>query len=191
MQLILSLLNRHQGSIDDPELKSIFSERKEQIESIALAQQKIELKASDKEVDPEEYLGELVANIERSYSGIFPEVKLNLSLAVDLIHIDAAVPLGLILNELVTNAYKYAFPKGGPGNIEVTFVKLPNHFYLRVSDDGVGLPKDIAFRRSKSMGTRLVKGLVRQLEGTAEWIPSKPGLIVQIKFAAFLPDFEV
>jgi two-component sensor histidine kinase len=101
MQLILRLLNRHQGTIKDPDLKSIFSERKEQIESIALVQQKIDLKASDKEVDPEEYLGELITYIERSYSGIFPEIKLNLSLAVDLIHIDAAVPLGLISNELV------------------------------------------------------------------------------------------
>lgn len=191
MQLILSLLNRHQGSIEDPELKSIFSERKDQIESIALVHQKIDLQANDREVDPEEYLGELIANIERSYSGIFPEVKLNLALAADLIHIDAAVPLGLILNELVTNAYKYAFPKGGSGNIDVTFAKLPNHFYLRVSDDGVGLPEDIAFRRSNSMGTRLIKGLTRQLEGTAEWIPSHPGLIVQIKFSAFLPEFEV
>jgi len=191
MQLIMSIFNRGQKDIDDPELQTALNDRKEQIQSIALLHQKIDLQSADREVDPEEYLGELVTNIEKSYSGIFPDVRLHLDLNVDFIHIDTAVPLGLILNELVTNAYKYAFPQGGEGNIRVTFSKLPDHFYLRVADDGVGLPEDVNFRRHNSKGTRLIKGLVRQLGGTVEWVNGGTGLVVQVKYKAGLGELEL
>lgn len=191
MQLIMSIFNRGQYEIDDPRLRSELNERKEQIKSIALLHQKIDLAPAGQQIDPEEYLRALVTNIEKSYSGIFPEVRLNLELNVDLLHVDTAVPLGLILNELVTNAYKYAFPKGGPGSIDVRFSKLPDHFYLRVADNGVGLPEDVNFRRSNSMGTRLIQGLTRQLDGTIEWVPSPTGTVVQLQFQAGYQELEL
>lgn len=185
MQLILNIFNRGRSNVADPEVQRMLKAQQEQIRSIVLLHQKIDIKSNEREIDPAAYLGEIVTNLKQSYTGVYPEVKLHLDLNVDLIHIDSAIPLGLILNELITNAYKYAFPKNGKGNIHVTFSKLPDHFYLRVADDGVGLPADVQVRRNKSVGTRLIQGLTRQLEGKIEWINTNPGMVVQVKFGAY------
>ncbi|MEM1359912.1 MAG: sensor histidine kinase, partial [Bacteroidota bacterium] len=186
MQLILGIFSRGRNNIDDPEIQRMLRTQQEQIRSILLLHQRMNLNSTEREIKLAAYLGDLVTNLERSYSGVSPNVKLHLDLNVDLIHIDAAVPLGLILNELVTNAYKYAFPEGRSGNIRITFSKDPDHFFLRVADDGVGLPDDVASRRNSAMGTRLIWGLTRQLEGDIEWISANPGTAVQLKFRAFL-----
>ncbi|MFK8163150.1 MAG: sensor histidine kinase [Lewinella sp.] len=185
MQLILNIFNRGRNNVADPEVQRMLKAQQEQIRSIVLLHQKIDIKSNEREIDPAAYLGEIVTNLKRSYAGVYPEVELHLDLNVDLIHIDSAIPLGLILNELITNAYKYAFLKNGAGNIYVTFSKLPDHFYLRVADDGAGLPADVQARRDNSMGTRLIQGLTRQLEGTIEWISTKPGTVVQVEFGAY------
>ncbi len=189
MQLILNIFNRGRTNVADPEVQRMLKAQQEQIRSIVLLHQKIDLKSNEREIDPAAYLGEIVTNLQSSYAGVYPKVQLHLDLNVDLIHIDSAIPLGLILNELITNAYKYAFPKQGAGNIKVTFSKLSNHFYLRVADDGVGLPKDVQARRNDSIGTRLIQGLTRQLEGTIEWINTKPGTVVQVKFGVYSEFF--
>lgn len=185
MQLILAIFNEGRDNVEDPGVQRMLKAQQDQIRSIVLLQQQINLKSSEREIDPAAYLHEIVTNLERSYSGVHPGVKIHLDLNIDLIHIDTAIPLGLIINELVTNAYKYAFPEKRVGNIRITFSKLPNHFYLRVADDGIGLPNNVKTRRNGSMGTRLLRGLTRQLEGTIEWITTKPGTVVQIKFGVY------
>ncbi|MEM6770340.1 MAG: histidine kinase dimerization/phosphoacceptor domain -containing protein, partial [Bacteroidota bacterium] len=191
LQLILGLFRRQEKSIADPTLQDILKQGKEQVQSIALLHQKMDVKDTTGTFDPQSYLTEMMTNIAKSYVSIYPEVKLHLDLNVDLIHVDAAVPLGLITNELVTNAYKYAFPDGGSGNIWVTFSKLPDHFYLRIADDGVGLPDDITERREGGLGTQLIKGLVRQLDGTVAWIEADTGTVVQIQFRGYLSEEEI
>lgn len=182
MQLIMSILNQGQRKVDDPEVRVMMKDRKEQIASIALLHQRIDLQSHEQEVDPENYLRELVTNIEKSYVGIFPDVRLHLDLNVDLLHIDATVPVGLILNELVTNAYKYAFPEGAVGKIQVVFKRDEDRFELVVNDNGIGLPADYTKRSEKSLGYKLVKGLVRQLEGKIEWLSPEQGTTVKINF---------
>jgi two-component sensor histidine kinase len=91
--------------------------------------------------------------------------------------------VGLILNELLTNAYKYAFPESKSGHIKVVFQRIEDHYELEVNDNGVGLPADHAERIKKSLGHNLVKGLVRQLEGTIDWQQTcQVGTFVKISF---------
>jgi len=96
--------------------------------------------------------------------------------------IDLAVPCGLIVNELVSNALKYAFPGGRTGEVRVGLARDGRNYVLTVSDDGPGLPPGVDFRDTPSLGLQLVNLLVSQLEGTIELDRSK-GTMFKIKFA--------
>ena len=108
--------------------------------------------------------------------------SLNLKLKVDDIklNLDTAIPCGLILNELITNIIKYAFPNN-PGNLEIECTENNNEFTLIVWDDGVGLPSDINIDSPRTLGLRIVKSLTDQIDGTLELDRSK-GTKFIIKF---------
>lgn len=98
-----------------------------------------------------------------------------------LIGIDTAIPLGLIINELVTNSVKYAFPNNRKGNIKIVFKSEDENYVLIISDDGVGVPEDIEPGKTESLGLQLVTSLVNQLDGTIELDRSR-GTKYTIKF---------
>jgi two-component sensor histidine kinase len=81
------------------------------------------------------------------------------------LNIDTVIPLGLILNELITNCYKYAFKGREKGNIEIRLQQKDKMFSLSISDDGVGMPPNFDIKKARSLGLNLVNGLVRQLDG--------------------------
>jgi two-component sensor histidine kinase len=83
--------------------------------------------------------------------------------------IDHAIPIGIIINELVTNSIKHAFPAGAPGNIFIKFYKKGDNYFLEVIDDGSGLPKGIDFDNPKALGMQILKSLCNQLEGKASY----------------------
>jgi two-component sensor histidine kinase len=97
--------------------------------------------------------------------------------------IHTAVPCGLIVNELVTNAFRHAFPRGSKGTVRVEFTAGTGQYRLRVSDDGVGLPHDLDVARTTSLGLRLVHGLAEQIGGTIE-VDRGPGA----SFHIILPE---
>jgi two-component sensor histidine kinase len=94
----------------------------------------------------------------------------------------ASVDISLDEYELITNAYKYAFPKGKSGKVAVEFTKNAGKFLLCVSDNVVGLPSDAEIRQSNPLGLNLVNGLVRQLDRTIKWSKGIPGTEVAISF---------
>jgi two-component sensor histidine kinase len=99
-----------------------------------------------------------------------------------LLDLDYAVPCGLILNELMTNALKYAFPNGRNGSIWIELHTGPNNtISLRVADDGVGLPVDFDFLKNKSLGLQLVNSLVKQVDGKLE-VENSAGTALQVSF---------
>ena len=95
--------------------------------------------------------------------------------------IDTAVPCGLIINELVSNAVKFAFTERKSGIIKVEFRKAEGGFELRVSDNGIGLPPNFDYENSDSLGIQLISALVSQIDGTMSVINDN-GLSVTIKF---------
>ena len=97
------------------------------------------------------------------------------------IGLDTAIPCGLIMNELVTNSLKYAFPDDRTGTITIEFQSEGNYFVLKVSDDGVGVPSDIKLENRDTLGFQLVTSLVKQLDGTVQ-LDGVNGTSFTIKF---------
>ena len=116
----------------------------------------------------------------------------NITAGVDveeiLLDLDYAVPCGLILNELISNAFKYAFPDGRRGRLEVSLKRLPDQsICLQIADNGIGFPSGVDFRNSPSLGLQLVNNLVEQIDGAIELEPQaggETGARFTIRFAA-------
>jgi len=104
-----------------------------------------------------------------SYSTGAATIALQVNVDNITLGVDTAIPCGLIIHELVANALKHAFPAGKQGEIRLDLRASGDEwFMLRVSDNGIGFPKDVDFRRAKSLGLQLVNTLTEQLEGVIE-----------------------
>ncbi len=120
-------------------------------------------------VDMGGYTRNLVSDLQHFYRTEESSVRLTVKIDDMLLGITEAIPCGLIINELVSNALKHAFPKGKEGEITIQFQKRDtNRITLTVSDSGIGFPEDIDIRNSPSLGLTLVNSLVEQLDGTIE-----------------------
>jgi two-component sensor histidine kinase len=182
LQLILSLLRNQLRTVEDPSVRQMLNDGQKRIHAIALIHQNIYQSGDLREVNVKRYLEELTTNVQHSYEGAAPRISLDLQVKDYPLDIDTAVPLGLILNELITNTYKYAFPDGRTGKILVEFNRGTDNYLLRVSDNGVGLPSDYQERTVKGRGSRLINGLVRQLSGKINWREQPKGTSVVITF---------
>ncbi len=182
LQIISSLLQKQARLAGDGDAKRMAKEGQERIQSMALIHQNLYQSEQLSGVNIRSYLEDLGANIGRSNAKPGTDIELELAVEDQYLDLDTAIPVGLILNELLTNAYKYAFPEGGTGQIQVIFQRIGDHFELEVNDSGIGLPPDHAERIKKSLGHNLVKGLVRQLEGSIEWLEPAKGTAVKIEF---------
>ena len=170
LQVISSILNLQSGYIGDEGLKGIFQESQDRIRSMALIHERLYKSGDLASIDCPEYIRALTSIIFRSYSS--SGVRLTLDVKDIELDIDTSVPLGLILNELCTNALKYAFPEGKSKGPEELLVSLnsaeDDNYELVVRDNGVGLPEDLDLDNIDTMGLSLVKSMVRQLDGTIE-----------------------
>lgn len=164
LQIITSMLNLQIGKIEDEKTEAIFFEAKQRINAIALTHQMLYQKTTLSNINLVEYIETLVKQIEASMSTAKIEIATELVATNERLTIDGAVPLGLIINELLTNCYKHAFPKGQKGVITVSLTENPETFTIKVSDNGVGLPEDFDHEESKTLGMELVFILVEQLD---------------------------
>jgi len=166
LQIISSLLSLQSGYIKDARALEVFRKSQDRLKLIALVHEKLYKSQDLTRIDFAEYVRNLLAQIFRSY-GISPEIitpKLNIK-NVSL-EMDTAVSCGLLINELISNSLKYAFPAGRKGEICIEFfLDSKNKYNLIVSDNGVGLPKDLDYRNTKTLGFQLVNTTARQLEG--------------------------
>jgi len=166
MQIVSSLLMLQSQNIEDKKYKDMFIDSQNRINSMALIHEKLYQSESIAQINFKEYINDIVSNIFESYC-IKRNVKIDINLENIPIKIDYAVPCGLIINELVTNSLKYAFPEGRQGKILIS-LKSDDHNMIRlsISDDGIGIPKDMDIRNTKSLGLHLVTALAEgQLHG--------------------------
>lgn len=182
LQIISSLLQKQARLSNDGDAQRMAKEGQERIQSMALIHENLYQSDQLRGVNIRTYLEDLGANISRSHSKPGAGIELELAVDDEYLDLDTAIPVGLILNELLTNAYKYAFPEGATGKVQVIFQRVGDHFELEINDNGIGLPADHAERIKKSLGHNLVKGLVRQLEGNITWLKPEKGTQVQIEF---------
>lgn len=163
LQIIASLLFLQSGKFENEDYKRVLEEGQGRVRSMALIHQKLYENDDLKSIPFEEYLNELVGEIRATFG--MHNIDLNISADRIFFDVDTAVPLGLIVNELATNAFKYAFKKGSAGSFSITLTKVGQDYVLNVRDDGMGLPDDIDIKKTKSLGLRLVRMLSQQLEG--------------------------
>lgn len=169
LQVISSLLFLQSTHTTDPHTLEILKESQSRVTSIALIHEKLYRSPELVRLDFAEYVRDLGNDLFRTYGVDQQNIGFRMSVEDVHLEIDTAIPCGLIINELVSNALKYAFAPDTEGEIVIELSQpAPQEFLLAVSDSGVGLPKDFDWRASSSLGLRLVNDLTRQLDGTIE-----------------------
>ena len=184
LQVISSLLDLQSEYIQDQQALRAFQESQQRIKSMSLIHERLYQHGDLARVDLVEYIENLTRNLFQSYRVGNQAISLTCHIEPIYLGLDTAIPCGLIINELVTNALKYAFPTGGQsGQIEVVFKAVGNHqLCLTVRDDGVGLPSELELEQATTLGLILVTTLVKQLNGTLE-IKREAGTEIMITFA--------
>jgi PAS domain S-box-containing protein len=181
LQVISSLLFLQSQQASDPNTIEILKESQSRVKSIALIHEKLYRSPELTRIDFGEYARDLVSDLFRAY-GATDAVSVRLDIPDVSLEIDTAIPCGLIINELVSNVLKHAFPGGRRGQVLIGLTAAaPGEFELLVQDDGVGLPQDYALRTGTSLGLRLVSDLTRQLDGALD-MTSAGGAAFRIRF---------
>ena len=176
LQIVSGLLNLQSNNIIDPEIRAVYRESQSRIMTMALVHEKLYQSADMSRVHFDHYIRTLCKNLMVSYGVRDGRIKLEIDSSVAEMVMDTAIPCGLIINELVTNALKHAFPDGRRGRVNLSFRQIPGSqeregtgaYKLVVKDNGVGLPQDLDIGNTKSLGLKLVGALVDQLAGTLE-----------------------
>ena len=172
MQVISSILNLQSALLEDPRAKAAFKECQYRIKSMAMVHEKLYRAKDLSQIDFSEYLNTLARNIFLDQQVKPDQVQLHLDIDQINLDINKAVPLGLIINELITNAFKHAFRGGRKGNLWVRLKKIGERgVELTVKDDGVGFPKGLDWKKAESLGLVIINTLVEQIDGKIELIP--------------------
>jgi PAS domain S-box-containing protein len=166
LQVISSLLSLQSRSVADAETLTVLRESQDRIRSMALIHEKLYRSENFACIDFAGYLQSLTSHLIHSYRSSMGVPRLQLDVADVSLSLETAVPCGLIVNELVSNALKHAFSDGNQGTIHITLSQDEDkRVSLIVADDGVGLPEGFDINKSDSLGLRLVTMLVGQVRG--------------------------
>jgi PAS domain S-box-containing protein len=186
MQVISSLLALQSQFVHDREDEQLFQDSQERIRSMALVYNKLYQSKTLATICMKEYVEELATNLVNSYSMARECLNLKIDVGEVSLGIEHAIPCGLIINELLVNAMKHAFPDGRFGEIYVSMHQVEQTIAIEVSDNGVGLPSDFDLASSPTLGVGLVHSLcVDQMGGAVEFIRLEQGTKVDIKFILY------
>jgi PAS domain S-box-containing protein len=165
LQIISSLLNLQAQQIEDKEIVDVFRDSQNRIQSMALIHEQLYGSHDLAGIDFGAYIQDLATDLFRSYQADSRRIRLDVETDEVSLGIDQAVPCGLIVNELVSNALKHAFPDGRQGGIRVELRADGRQMMVLVKDDGIGLPEGTDHQSTPSLGLQLVNSLVSQLDG--------------------------
>jgi two-component system, chemotaxis family, sensor kinase Cph1 len=176
LHLVASMLAVQSRSLAHPEARRELVEARDRVLTVAQLHQRLYQADQIGSVNFGQYLRELGDQLSASLSAGGPSRELVVDAPDAELPVDQVIPLGLIANELITNAYKYAYPGGQAGRVEVTFRRCPQgRLRLEVADDGVGLPESFEPRESGGIGLRLIASLAQQLEAELQIDRTPPG----------------
>lgn len=181
LMIISNLLELQSYYVRDKADLNVFRESKTRADSMALIHERLYQSTDLKSIDIGDYIRNLAADIFDTY--VIDPDQINLMVRVDDIRLDTntAIPLGLIINELLTNSLKYAFPNDKKGNITIELNKNNDKFTLIIKDDGIGFPSDLDYKNTETLGLELVNSLTQQVNGNMELI-SADGTEFRITF---------
>lgn len=182
LQVITSLLSLQSSFLEDETQKKLFADSQYRINSMAMVHEMLYQSQDLSKLDYEHYLNELSQFLIQSMKGRENGIILQMDVPQIKLNIDTAVPLGLLINEVLTNSLKYGIPEDKAGIISIKIKKekpssknKKSAFLLEIGDDGVGYSDEINFRNTKSLGLKLINNLIHQLEGTVKKDNSKKG----------------
>lgn len=167
LQIVSGLLYLQARQVQDPKMRQIIHSSRDRIQSMALLHEKLYQSKNLENIDFIAYIQSLTRNLQSSYASKSAAISLNINAKPINVDIDTAMYCGLIINELVSNSFKYAFPEGHSGEIIIEFSKdIDNRYNLIVRDNGVGMTEAIDLKKAKNLGLQLVYSLVtEQLKG--------------------------
>lgn len=170
LSVVDSLLSMQARYINDAEALRAISDSQRRIHTMSLIHEQLYQSHDVDKVDFCEYLQRLVGNLYSSTSFNTSQVELKLDIKPTQLNIDTAISIGLIVNEILTNAFKYAFPNNNTGLIEVILYKSldDDNLHLIIRDNGVGIPENIDFKATASLGLRLVRIMTQQLRASLD-----------------------
>ncbi|MEO6979718.1 MAG: sensor histidine kinase, partial [Mucilaginibacter sp.] len=182
LQIVMGLLQRQSSFVNNKEALTAIRNSEHRMHSIALIHQKLYQSESFAMVGMGDYIDEMIGYLQESFD-LGTRIRFEKDIDEIELEINIAVPLGLVLNEAITNAIKYAFPTHEKGCISVSLKKAGDNCYsLQIADDGRGLPDDFDIKRTNSMGFNLMRGLSKQLGGVFE-VANNDGVTITIKMA--------
>jgi len=182
LQVISSLLGLQSMKLEDPIAKEAVLEGKNRVKAMSMIHQKLYQNQEVSQLDFKSYVEDLVDDLKNSY---MPDDDVEVSLSIPDINLDIerTIPLGLILNELITNSFKYAFQEIEKPLIQVELINDGTDYFLNVCDNGPGVEDEFHPEKIASFGLRLVNLLVKQLDA-ALTINRANGLMYEIKFSS-------
>lgn len=191
LQIISSLLAMQAESLQGAAAAKAFRESQERVQCMALIHERLDGHDQPDQLDFREYVEALARDLFYSYGADSASTQLRFDLEPVWLRLSQAIPCGLILNELLTNVLKYAFPLGRAGEVLVTLSCGEDSLVkLTIADDGVGLPAGLDKKASKSLGLRIVDILRRQLDGAAHWEVGSAGMgtVFSLTFPRIMAD---
>ena len=181
LQVVSSLLKLQQNYVTDKKTYDVLVDSQNRVRSMALVHQKLYQSKDFSQIEFGEYVGQLTQQLVNVFRSKSNDVLINVETSNAMLSIDQAIPCGLIINELVSNSLKYAFPSGYAGIINIFVNNTGNESELIIQDNGIGFPSGVDFKDTATLGLQLVNTLVGQLDGTIE-MDVKDGTIFTIKF---------
>ncbi|MCX7877302.1 MAG: PAS domain S-box protein [Ignavibacteria bacterium] len=183
LQIVASLLKLQASYVRDENVKQLFRESQNRVHSMSLIHQKLYQTKNISRIKFKDYLENVITHLQHSFGILQDRVKIQINVNDIVMPIDNAIPCGLIINELVSNSFKYAFPNERKGNIFINaaYDDINDRYWLTVRDDGIGLTEEVNLKESTTFGLQLVSTLVSQMDGSIE-VFSKNGTEYRITF---------
>lgn len=183
LQVITSLLSLQSYNLQDSNMKELFRQSQHRINSMAMIHEMLYQSNDFSKINYNSYLNQLVTKLVTSFKGIDHQIEIKIDVPDLFLNIDTAVPLGLLINEIITNALKYGFPDQMAGTLYIKMQVLdPPNFLLEIGDNGIGFPEDINKSSKHSLGLNLIQQLAVQLNGNIQKDPNKKGTNYKLHF---------
>lgn len=180
LALVIGLIEMQGNTLYDEGLKFQFNSIKNRIYAMSLIHEKLYKSSNFAKLGLKSYIEDLIRNLSSSFNSN-DSTSLNFDIEEIFVNMKIAIPIALIVNEAVTNAYKYAFKDTVNGILTVQIKSVNEKIYMQISDNGPGISESLDLSKIKSLGFKLVNIFVRQIKGSIEYI-KKPGLTLQITF---------
>lgn len=185
LQTVSSLLSLQSRNIDNAPMKGLLKGTQNRVIAMAMVHEMLYMRSDISHIEYKSYVQELSEYLIRSIKGIENNITLKIDIPDIKLGIDTAIPLGLLINEALTNALKYGINGDDEGEIHIKLqkdIEQKNCYILEIGDNGIGFSETINYKNTKSLGLKLIHNLTRQLRGTIERDSSKKGTNYIIKF---------